>query len=65
MVCEQSHFLKQKKKKKQAVGWGKGTEVDRWRAGNEMETSRSMKRRVGRVETMAASGQEQEENGRE
>lgn len=30
-----------------------------------METSRSMKRRVGRVETMAASGQEQEENGRE
>lgn len=38
-MSEESHSFKKKKKTRK---------VDRWRAGNEMETSRSMKSRGGR-----------------
>lgn len=42
-------------------------EVDRWRAGNEMETSRSMKRRGGREggNNPKAREKEERERGRE
>lgn len=59
-VCAKS-LLKKKKKKRNGMG---GVAVDRWRAGNEMETSRSMKRRGGRVETRRRRGQKQEERKR-
>lgn len=39
--------------------------VDRWRAGNEMETSRSMKRRGGRERGNNPKEREKEKEGEE
>lgn len=64
-VSKVTTWKKQNKTKKNRGLGGGCVEVDRWRAGNEMETSRSMKRREEKVETTAASGQEQKENRRE